>query len=68
MTTIAEFFAKNIGAIPRTRKDEAPLRTLPVKKFIDKISFILFHTNSVTMLDVTINDVLRIDLNRLGVW
>ena len=68
MTAVSEFFAKNVSSIPCASKDESPLSTLPMKEFIDKVSFIFLHTNSVTMLDVSVNNIFSINLNGLRVW
>lgn len=67
MAALGEFFAKNIGTVTGAGEDETALGTLTVEEFVDEIGLVLFDTDGESMIDVAVDDVFGVDLDRLGI-
>lgn len=67
VAALSELFAENISSVPSASENEAPFFALTVEEFVDEVVLVLFDADGETVVDVTIDDVFGVDLNRFGV-
>lgn len=67
VAAVGEFFTKNVSSIAGAGKDEAAQRTLSVKEFIDEVGLVILDADGETMVDVAVDDVPGVNLDRFGI-
>lgn len=64
---VAKLFPKDISSISGAGKNEATFIALTVEEFVNEVGLVLFDTDGVAVVDVTVDDVLGVDFDRFGV-